>query len=118
MKIAVLGSETIFDQDLIDEIVQNVLFKSTDVDNVLITNGQPGVSVMAEETFSWCDQTPPDVILPESDSHEHLIDNAKKIINKSDVFIVVWDGEDGWVKDSIEYGVQKEKLKSVNYVYK
>ena len=112
MRVAVVGSRSITDQDLINYHLDMLLLPcgGENGDEVtIISGGAKGVDSLARE---WARLNNKDFILFKP---YHLIDNSvmyhpryyfvrnKQIVDNSDMVICFWDGKSNGAKDAIKY---------------
>lgn len=118
MRVAVVGSRSIVDQDLINYHLDKLLLPcgGENGDEVtIISGGAIGVDTLARE---WARVNNKDFILFKP---YHLIDNQvtyhpryfftrnKQIVDNSDMVVVFWDGTSNGSKDVMKYSRRQKK---------
>lgn len=119
MRVAVVGSRSIVDQDIINYHLDMLLLPCGNGENgdevTIVSGGAKGVDTLARE---WARINNKDFILFKP---YHLIDNSisyhpryyftrnKQIVDNSDVVIVFWDGTSNGAKDVMKYARKQKK---------
>lgn len=112
MKLAIVGSRTFRDYDLLNSCLKNNVDKIT----VIISGGAKGADYLAEK-FAKENNIPIKVFLPDWDKYGKsagFIRN-KQIVNEADSVIAFWDGVSKGTTHSIMLAEQLNKKIKVVY---
>lgn len=117
MRLAVVGSRTITDENLVFGYLDS--FRKTHRVDLVISGGAKGVDTIAE---GWAKQNGIEIRVIHPDYHSHLprvapLIRNREIVNLSDYVIAFWDGQSRGTSFVIDYakktGKQLDIIRSI-----
>jgi hypothetical protein len=111
MKLAVIGSRTFHNQNLVNEILDLLCVRQHISITLIISGGAQGVDTLAEE-YARTRSIPLMVIKPNYSQYGRsapIIRNGQ-IVDQSDYVIAFWDGQSPGTRNTIERATNAGKL--------
>ena len=116
MRIAVVGSRTITDEDLVYDAIQEAIEKyvSPDEGIVIVSGGAKGVDTVAQKIafgkYDFILFKPYHMIDPSTEySPKFFFARNKQIADNADVVVILWDGQSNGTKHMIDYCRKRKK---------
>lgn len=112
MKIAVIGSRTFNNYELVEKVLDS--FPNIDL---IVSGGAKGADYLGEK-YAYFHNIKKLIFKPEWDKYGKKagIIRNKDIIDNADIIIAFWDGKSTGTKHSIEYAKKKNKKLIIKYI--